>query len=81
MADRALDFADFFGNQPVVSQHSHGAANGHMEISANVLESIFQLIEILERSPGSEAAVRLATVGLRRALGNVVCVPEVEGLS
>jgi hypothetical protein len=81
MADRALDYEDFFGNQAVISRHSHGAANGHMEISANVLESIFQFLELLERSPGSEAAVRLATVGLKRALGNVVCVPEAERLS
>jgi hypothetical protein len=81
MADRALDFEDFFGEQPLVEENVQTPGNAHFEMEANVLQSILQIVELLERSAGSEAVIRLAAMGLRRALGNVVCVPEGEAVS
>jgi len=77
MSDHGLSFEDFFGRgQFVVSETPAEASGAHLEIEAGTLQSLFRIAEILEQSASSEAAVRLATLALKRALGTVVCVTE-----
>jgi hypothetical protein len=81
MSFQHMRFEDFFGEHCVSTEQAPGAACTRLEMDSVTLESLVTIAGILERSAGSEAAVRLAALALRGALDRIICVPEGDGMS
>jgi hypothetical protein len=81
MSVQGMRFENYFGEQPAGIGRAPETTSTRLELDTATLQSLLTIAGILERSAGSEAAVRLAALALRRALDSIICAPDRNGMS
>ena len=70
---------DLFGGRPAVPGPSAGTPGARLSVGFATFQSLQTIVGVLEKSGGSEAAVRLAAMALRQAIADIVSSASREG--